>query len=288
MCTWKPVSERMKHSVVYYGGSNAPSIDNPFVRNHILVCSKGNVSLPQSGRLSDVSCLPPRSSGTVNTNVQEALLEDNVAAARMKAESSEQSLTGYTFPNTGVLEASIRQGGTAHSDRWGEQAILVGGTKDSIAPKARHWEDAACFDSKMLAPGLGPITLVEPSKDKDITASIDCVVIGEMSLCHYDPMDDIGRVRFDAGFPGMSCRHCRKKWFYDNAGSWARAIPRIEEHILSCRRCPAEVKDDIRAAKSTQEEERARLRAQNGEDRSWGTRRHYASLVWKRLRCLGR
>jgi hypothetical protein len=131
-----------------------------------------------------------------------------------------------------------------------------------------------------VAPGI-PVVRDE---DKSLVKDYLYVLLDQMEQCYFSEEDRAGgrsKVKdCPIGYPGMQCRHCKGKAGFGRyfpgtlaALTSANSDRNIFNHILKCRRCPQNVKDEL--ALLQQQHQTLKNRR--------GSRKLFFEKIWARL-----
>jgi len=114
------------------------------------------------------------------------------------------------------------------------------------------------------------------------------LLMEQMQPCHFTEEDRTGgrskvKDNMDVGFPGLECKHCMGKagfgrYFPNTLDNLALANSdrNIYNHMIKCRRCPADVKNALRRSHSKRCDE-------EGSKNRRGSRRKFFERIWNRL-----
>ena len=295
MCLDRPPLKRARHSVLFFGGADAPTIEtHPLVAAHILLCTAA-------------LCAPPSdtASGGEGQRVKPSLnggSRGNRVEERGKAEDAQKASANSKRGRKRQREEG--NGGGVNSSLLALRPECLKSSKKNAVRVERFFQHDTALTIKRASVSIvqkspdkdsPPLvsegtSLANPPEDRRLTASVDIIILSQVARCHYDPkVDDVCRSRaqrsgFAAGSPGIRCLHCDRRWFFKDAKSLARIFARIEEHILQCGDCPDNTKEDVQFARGKQVEERAALREGAGDEgRSQYTRLLFSEVVWRRL-----
>ena len=110
------------------------------------------------------------------------------------------------------------------------------------------------------------------------------MLLEQMESCRFTEQDRTGgrsKVKdCPVGFPGMQCKHCRGKagfgrYFPTSVQALASANSdrNIHNHIVKCRKCPAHIREHLKALQTEHTSTKNRR----------GQRKHFFESVWMRL-----
>lgn len=125
--------------------------------------------------------------------------------------------------------------------------------------------------------------LVLPS-DKRSTTAFTFHLMSQMQPCVFSEADRLGRRRgLKVGFTGLACRHCygihgSGRFFPSSVKTMAdasKSLDVIYRHVMRCKNCPLEIKDQLRNLREVHDCERNNM--------PFGNQRAFFVNVWHRL-----
>ena len=137
------------------------------------------------------------------------------------------------------------------------------------------------------APGLieeSPSLPIVHGKDRPLVTEYLFMLLAQMESCNFTERDRSGgrsKVKdCPVGFPGMQCKHCRGKagfgrYFPNSVQALASANSdrNIFNHIVKCRKCPPQIREDLRRL----QREQASMKNRRGQ------RKQFFESVWTRM-----
>jgi len=82
------------------------------------------------------------------------------------------------------------------------------------------------------------------------------------------------------GFPGLACRHCfgkdsERRFFYTSADHLRNSFSHIPTHLMECKHCPSQVKDNLVALRDIRHRQKSELRP--------GSHKLFINQIWDRV-----
>eukprot|EP00523_Entomoneis_sp_CCMP467_P001502 CAMPEP_0168746786 /NCGR_PEP_ID=MMETSP0724-20121128/15328_1 /TAXON_ID=265536 /ORGANISM="Amphiprora sp., Strain CCMP467" /LENGTH=1129 /DNA_ID=CAMNT_0008794571 /DNA_START=272 /DNA_END=3661 /DNA_ORIENTATION=+ len=127
----------------------------------------------------------------------------------------------------------------------------------------------------------GPLTAPE---DKAYSTAFSYFLLSQMKPCVFTEADRLGKRKgLPPGFPGLACRHCFGGYgsgrFFPSSiktlSDTSKTLNVLHNHMMRCRKCPTEVKEDLERLRSTHDEERAKMK--------FGSQKAFFARIWDRL-----
>lgn len=87
--------------------------------------------------------------------------------------------------------------------------------------------------------------------DRDMITDHLALTLEQMQICYFDKSSDQKSIRdFKDGFPGLECIHCkgkasRRQFFWSTAYRFVNSSTEFSKHLLSCKYCPDDVKNQL-------------------------------------------
>lgn len=128
-----------------------------------------------------------------------------------------------------------------------------------------------------------PPPLVLPD-DKSTATEFSFKLLSQMRPCVFTEADRLGKRKgLPAGFVGLACRHCYGGYgsgrFFPSSiktlSDTSKTLNVFYNHMMRCRKCPAEVRDTLEKLKCGHDEERARMK--------FGSQKAFFAKIWDRL-----
>ncbi len=127
-----------------------------------------------------------------------------------------------------------------------------------------------------LKPGVED-ALLATGDDKSLTTDFAYFTIQQMKKCYLTKAGG-SRGNCPVGYPGLACSHCvgdsgERRFFYTSADHLRNSFSHIPSHLMTCTKCPQEVKEKIESFKSVRNKQKSQLRGGDHKvfiDRVWG------------------
>jgi len=125
--------------------------------------------------------------------------------------------------------------------------------------------------------------LVQPD-DKLLLTDYFYYLMQQLQVCYFAESDRKTRGgkrdNIAVGFGGLQCRHCSarhdaRKFFWSDVDRLANSFAEIPSHVLKCRECPPECKNNLIHLKSQHPEQMARLPR--------GSQKVFFRRMWRRI-----
>ena len=172
---------------------------------------------------------------------------------------------------------------------WEESASLLGmvTTNNGIRFTRRPGEISppiAEYEKVVVNAPVGQTKPVVDELDKKLVTGYLFTLLDQMEACRFTEQDRIGgrsKVKdCPVGYPGMQCKHCRGKAGFGRyfpasvqALSSANSDRNIYNHVIKCRKCPEDVRQDLQRMQNEQ------LNSKNRR----GSRKKFFLQVWGRM-----
>ena len=162
------------------------------------------------------------------------------------------------------------------------QSTPICGTIEGDDILDRNFEKTQCDNEKS---GLNNIqsTLVVPS-DVHTATTFSFDLLSQMVPCTFTEADRLGKRKgLRIGFRGLACRHCYGGFgngrFFPSSiktmSDTSKTLNVLHSHVMRCRKCPNEVKEQLQKYRATHDSERAKLK--------FGSQKAFFAKIWKRL-----
>jgi hypothetical protein len=105
-----------------------------------------------------------------------------------------------------------------------------------------------------------------------------------MQPCVFTEADRLGKRKgLPPGFPGLACRHCFGGYgsgrFFPSSiktlSDTSKTLNVLHNHMMRCRKCPADVKESLEKLRNTHDEERAKMK--------FGSQKAFFARIWSVL-----
>jgi len=157
----------------------------------------------------------------------------------------------------------------------------VGTYQRKSAPKKLKVEEPterSCVASGSSQPSLESGRLCNP-EEKRLTTDFTFFTTSQLLKCCLER--GVGsRPSCVIGFPGLACKHCfgkdgERRFFYTSADHLRNSFSHIPTHLMQCKHCPSNVKDELAALKETRHRQKSLLRP--------GSHKSFINQVWNRV-----
>lgn len=125
--------------------------------------------------------------------------------------------------------------------------------------------------------------LVTP-EDQPYATAFSYHLLSQMQPCVFTEADRLGKRKgLPPGFPGLACRHCFGGYgsgrFFPSSiktlSDTSKTLNVLHNHMMRCRKCPAEVRESLEGLRGTHDEERAKMK--------FGSQKAFFGRIWDRL-----
>jgi len=125
--------------------------------------------------------------------------------------------------------------------------------------------------------------LVIPS-DKNTATAFSFLLLSQMQPCVFTEADRLGKRKgLPTGFAGLACRHCFGGYgsgrFFPSSiktlSDTSKTLNVLHNHMIRCRKCPKEVREELESVRKTHDEERAKMK--------FGSQKAFFAKIWSRL-----
>jgi len=129
------------------------------------------------------------------------------------------------------------------------------------------------------------VTSLLSEKDRTLVSEFTYFTMEQMEACVLKNSGNGSRSMFAFGFPGLGCKHCSDKpsarrFFYRTSEILSGNYAHIPNHVLSCKYCPIEIKQELAEKKKRHQTQKQLLRR--------GSQRIFFNNVWDRLHARSR
>lgn len=120
--------------------------------------------------------------------------------------------------------------------------------------------------------------------DKPYATTFSFHLMGQMQPCVFTEADRLGKRKgLPPGFPGLACRHCFGGYgsgrFFPSSiktlSDTSKTLNVLHNHMMRCRKCPADVKENLEKLRGAHDEERAKMK--------FGSQKAFFGRIWERL-----
>jgi len=129
----------------------------------------------------------------------------------------------------------------------------------------------------------GSVQLVQPG-DEPYATGFSFHLLKQMQPCVFTEADRLGKRKgLPAGFPGLACRHCFGGYgsgrFFPSSiktlSDTSKTLNVLHNHMMRCRKCPQDIRDNLDNLRKTHDEERAKMK--------FGSQKAFFARIWDRL-----
>ncbi|KAL3944399.1 MAG: hypothetical protein SGBAC_001523 [Bacillariaceae sp.] len=198
--------------------------------------------------------------------------------------------TGIRY--SGVLQPTALPQAPAHGAGTGMFKSNDGPSKqEETAESSVDGADTA--ESKPAAAEKTDATVVEPAspetpivvpEDEPYGTAFSYYLLQQMRPCVFAEADRLGKRKgLPPGFPGLACKHCFGGYgsgrFFPSSiktlSDTSKTLNVLHNHMLRCRKVPAEIRDNLTSLRKTHDEERAKMK--------FGSQKAFFARIWDRL-----
>jgi hypothetical protein len=120
--------------------------------------------------------------------------------------------------------------------------------------------------------------------DKPYATDFSYQLMDQMQPCVFTEADRLGKRKgLPPGFPGLACRHCFGGYgsgrFFPSTiktlSDTSKTLNVLHNHMMRCRKCPADVKESLEKLRVSHDEERSKMK--------FGSQKAFFGRIWERL-----
>jgi DNA-directed RNA polymerase subunit RPC12/RpoP len=120
--------------------------------------------------------------------------------------------------------------------------------------------------------------------DKPYATDFSYLLMDQMQPCVFTEADRLGKRKgLPPGFPGLACRHCFGGYgsgrFFPSTiktlSDTSKTLNVLHNHMMRCRKCPAEIKERLERQRVSHDDERAKMK--------FGSQKAFFGRIWERL-----
>jgi hypothetical protein len=120
--------------------------------------------------------------------------------------------------------------------------------------------------------------------DKPYATDFSFQLMDQMQTCVFTEADRLGKRKgLPPGFPGLACRHCFGGYgagrFFPSTiktlSDTSKTLNVLHNHMMRCRKCPADVKENLEKLRGSHDDERAKMK--------FGSQKAFFGRIWERL-----
>eukprot|EP00554_Chaetoceros_debilis_P010720 CAMPEP_0194109834 /NCGR_PEP_ID=MMETSP0150-20130528/9248_1 /TAXON_ID=122233 /ORGANISM="Chaetoceros debilis, Strain MM31A-1" /LENGTH=1455 /DNA_ID=CAMNT_0038798877 /DNA_START=3220 /DNA_END=7587 /DNA_ORIENTATION=+ len=265
-CKSLPFQWRASGSVVFC--ADTPSIE--LVGKHLSICQgKKPLRIPRN---ATVRLKKPREENRVQ--VKEEILSSNNSGGNVEDTTMRSTTSSQSFVPT-VIVSWDNDEGKRKSGRILEAKICKKKRSKSVVPVVT---DTSTNTNLPLKVGVENESLAVP-EDKSLTTDFAYFTVLQMKKCYLAKAGG-SRGNCPVGYPGLACAYCtgstgERKFFYTSADHLRNSFSHVPSHLLTCSKCPADVKKKIEAYKALRSKQKSQLKG--------GDHKLFIDKVWTRL-----
>lgn len=152
---------------------------------------------------------------------------------------------------------------------------------ETAAAAVADVDDGSVQDTEQALADSAPLVTPE---DEPYSTKFSHLLISQMQPCVFTEADRLGKRKgLPAGFPGLACRHCFGGYgsgrFFPSSiktlSDTSKTLNVLHNHMMRCRKCPQEVRDNLEKLRATHDEERGKMK--------FGSQKAFFARVWERL-----
>lgn len=194
-----------------------------------------------------------------------AKIPDHLMVCSQCPSEIKSCLASFKLTRT-AQESQLKRGSNiTFMDRvWGRLIML-----DKSKKPAPLLTDASTYVSELVFPD-----------DAHLVTEFTFFTMQQMMPCNLSISGNGARSTFQVGFPGLECRHCfgypnARRFFYRTSEILGGNYAHIPNHLMSCSKCPLEVKALLESKKAVHAQQKSKL--------SRGSQRTFFTRLWNRL-----
>eukprot|EP00980_Cylindrotheca_fusiformis_P028316 scaffold22592_cov129-Cylindrotheca_fusiformis.AAC.2 len=153
-------------------------------------------------------------------------------------------------------------------------------TKPSASGKTQHDDSGGAGGQQSPSPHN---VIVTPD-DEPYATAFSYHLLAQMQPCVFAEADRLGKRKgLPPGFPGLACKHCYGGYgsgrFFPSSiktlSDTSKTLNVLHNHMMRCRKCPLEVRENLTRLRKTHDEERAKMK--------FGSQKAFFARIWDRL-----
>jgi len=183
---------------------------------------------------------------------------------------------------TPVVDGSLNQDNTMDgSNETSKSVKLAEGSIAAVAASAKQGADNNIPDTEFSLTSSAPLVTPE---DEPYATAFSFHLLSQMQPCVFTEADRLGKRKgLPPGFPGLACRHCFGGYgsgrFFPSSiktlSDTSKTLNVLHNHMMRCRKCPAEVRDTLDNLRKSHDEQRAKMK--------FGSQKAFFARIWDRL-----
>lgn len=160
--------------------------------------------------------------------------------------------------------------------RWKKPTSL--GKRSTRSEQVRSSTKGKKVENKHVKKGVDDSPLAFDD-DKALTTQFAHFTVLQLKKC-YLTKNGGSRANCPIGYPGLACSYCagtssERRFFYTSADHLRNSFSHIPAHLVTCKHCPADVKQQIEEFKALRSKQKSLL--------SNGSHKVFIDRVWERL-----
>jgi hypothetical protein len=193
-----------------------------------------------------------QSSSTSNDCVEKS---EHVLSKRGFFQEVSGQAESVIFTGTGVLDQSEKCSSFDKEPYSQSREFSGQENTDQLA----HFKPKAQTDSSSRNHKLDDSSLVR-EEDKDLLTPFTTFVMDQLEVCHVDDKNEKMANKFNAGFPGLRCKHCcgkrdARQFFWSCPDRYKNNSSELSKHLFKCKHCPDAIKEKLSALKLSHQTE---------------------------------
>jgi hypothetical protein len=159
---------------------------------------------------------------------------------------------------------------------------VTGGSEGMGSTEGGVPGDASAHDGSNADPSCTTPLVLEI--DKPYATDFSYQLMDQMQPCVFTEADRLGKRKgLPPGFPGLACRHCFGGYgsgrFFPSTiktlSDTSKTLNVLHNHMMRCRKCPSNVKEDLEKLRVSHDEERSKMK--------FGSQKAFFGRIWDRL-----
>ena len=175
----------------------------------------------------------------------------------------------------------------ASNEYFGNSSNLVKRDSNDEGNDATDADGNTVDENSMMPAGAADTTCMTPlveENDKPYATDFSYQLMDQMQPCVFTEADRLGKRKgLPPGFPGLACRHCFGGYgsgrFFPSTiktlSDTSKTLNVLHNHMMRCRKCPADVKESLEKLRVNHDEERSKMK--------FGSQKAFFGRIWERL-----
>lgn len=156
--------------------------------------------------------------------------------------------------------------------------------RDSIKDDGLEDDSVNNSHREMMERELSDSAPLVRNEDKPYATAFSYHLLGQMQPCVFTEADRLGKRKgLPPGFPGLACRHCFGGYgsgrFFPSSiktlSDTSKTLNVLHNHMMRCRKCPADTKENLEKLRGSHDEERAKMK--------FGSQKAFFARIWEQL-----